>query len=232
MKIITWNIRQGGGTRINKVICSIKDYKADIIVITEYRNNENGLELRKFLLDNGYLFQIVPMVDKNKNTLLIAARSDFSSQLFLQDLHEDYFRVVKVENNDLCLYGLYFPQKMEKKKIFDFMLNEMNKYKGKAVVFIGDFNTGKHFIDEEKNTFFCSQYINIIEENNYADAWRFINKDKHEFSWYSNRGNGFRIDHAYINEEYKDKILNCFYSHKEREDKITDHSMMVLELDM
>jgi exodeoxyribonuclease III len=59
-----------------------------------------------------------------------------------------------------------------------------------------------------------------------------INKDNLEFTWYSNIGNGFRIDHAFINEEYKNKILNCFYLHNERIDKISDHSMMVLELDL
>lgn len=232
MKIITWNIRHGGGTRISKIADVIKNHDADIIVITEYRNNENGSELRKSLLENGYLFQNTPLVDRNKNTLMIAAKNDFSTKFFYDNLQEEYFRALKVENSSLCLYGLYFPQKLEKKKIFEFILSEMSKNEHRAVIFMGDFNTGKHYIDEEKNTFSCSQYMDSIEQHSYVDVWRYINKDKREFTWYSNIGNGFRIDHAYINEKYKIKIVNCFYSHNERLDKVSDHSMMVLELDL
>jgi exonuclease III len=64
--------------------------------------------------------------------------------------------------------------------------------------------------------------MDAIEEKNYIDAWRLINKDKREFSWYSNFENGFRIDHAFVNEKYSSKVLNCFYSHEEREEKISE----------
>ena len=230
MKIITWNIQQGGGIRIDKIIDTLEKYDADILVITEYRNNEKGLKLRSCLLERGYLFQVAPVVDRKINTVLIAAKDDFSIQLFYQELQAEYFRAIKVENDDLCLYGLYFPQEIEKNKIFEFILDEIRKSEEKPTIFIGDFNTGKHFIDEAKNTFYCSNYMDAIEQNNYIDAWRFINKDKLQFSWYSNAGNGFRIDHAFVHEQYKNMILYCFYSHREREDKISDHSLMVLEL--
>ena len=232
MKIITWNIKHGGGTRINQVIDTLGEYDADILVITEYRNNEKGKNLRNFLMERGYLFQVAPIIEKNKNTVLVAARDDFSTQLFYRELQDEYFRAVKVENSDLCLYGLYFPQNNEKKKIFNFILDEISKNKEKPAIFIGDFNTGKHFIDEAKSTFYCSQYMDAIEQKSYIDAWRVINKDKKEFTWYSNVGNGFRIDHAFVNEKYKSKVLDCFYSHREREEKISDHSPMVLKLDI
>jgi hypothetical protein len=35
-----------------------------------------------------------------------------------------------------------------------------------------------------------------------------------------------------VNSESSYIILNCFYSHNERIDKVSDHSMMVLELDL
>jgi len=232
MKIITWNIRHGGGPRINKIIDRIQYHNADIVIITEYRNNSNGLELKNQLAENGYKFKVAPEIDIKKNTLMIASKTDFEVQLFENQLHDEYHRVINIENDQLNLYGLYFPQKMQKKKIFEFMLEEMDSNKEKPTIFIGDFNTGKPFIDEVKNTFSCSNYMDIIEKKNYADAWRFINKDKLEYSWYSYAGNGFRIDHAFINKAFLNMVSDCFYSHDEREDKISDHSVMVLEIDL
>jgi exodeoxyribonuclease III len=232
VEILTWNIRHGGGTRVNKIIDRIIEHEADIVIITEYRNNENGLIIRKALLENGYLAQVSAIVDGDKNTLLIAGKNNFSSKMLNKQLGEDFFRVINIEFCDLNIYGVYFPQKLEKKKIFEFMISEINNNSVKPIIFIGDFNTGKHYIDEQKNTFKCSEYISLIEQRNLTDAWRHINGEKIEYTWYSNAGNGFRIDHAFISNTIKEKIKDCYYSHKEREDKSSDHSALILEIDI
>lgn len=211
MKIITWNIRHGGGARINRIIDRIQSHNADILVITEYRNNTKGKELKNNLAENDYKFQAAPEIDIKKNTLMIASKTDFEVQLFENQLQEEYHRVVKIGNDHLSLYGVYFPQKMQKKKIFEFMVEEMDIVIGKPTIFIGDYNTGKPFTDEAKNTFSCSNYMDIIEQKDHVDVWRFINKDKLEYSWYSNAGNGFRIDHAFINKSFLNKVSDCFY---------------------
>ena len=229
MKIISWNIRQGGGKRIEAIIINIVKYNSDIIILTEYRNNENGLRIRQALLQKGYLFQYCPIVEKNINTVFIATKNDFSTSLFYNELQKQYFRVVKIYNSKLTIYGLYFPQREEKKKIFDFMINETRKNKA---VFIGDFNTGKHYIDEYKKTFVYSDYFDTLEKEGLVDVWRSVNLDKREYSWYSNSNNGFRIDHAFINKDLKENIKNCYYSHEERTEKISDHSLMVLDIEM
>ena len=64
MKITTWNIRHGGGTRINEIIKWIKSHETDYFVITEYRNNENGVLLSKALAECGYVFQLMPQIEK------------------------------------------------------------------------------------------------------------------------------------------------------------------------
>lgn len=49
-------------------------------------------------------------------------------------------------------------------------------------------------------------------------------------SWYSNLGNGFRVDHVFVNQSDKNKIDQCFYLHEKRIDKTSDHSIMEVEL--
>ena len=229
MKVTTWNIRHGGGNRINEIIKWIKNHDTEYFVITECRNNENGLLLSKALAECGYLFQLMPQIEKNKNTVMIASKHEFTGVYFHNELGDDYSRVIKVEDDEIIIYGVYFPQKNEKKKIFEFLLNEMNQQSDKTRIFIGDFNTGKPYIDEEKKTFYCSEYMDVIEKS-HVDAWRYINKNKREYSWYSNLGNGFRVDHVFINQSDKNKIAQCFYLHEKRIDKTSDHSIMEVEL--
>ena len=230
MKIIEWNIRQGGGTRISSISDSIRNHDADYYVLTEYRNNMNGLELIETMAKNGYGYHFAAQADKNKNTVMIASKHDFSATLFPEELGDKDSSVIRIENEELVLYGTYFPQKKEKEKIFEFLLKEMAIENSKPTIFIGDFNTGKPFLDEEKNTFYCSKYMDVIEQRGYVDAWRHVHQDKREFTWYSNKGNGFRIDHTFIHSSHKNNIVGCDYSHEVRINRFSDHSMMEIEI--
>ena len=42
MKIVTWNIRHGGGKRVKDIVGMIGSYsEVDVFIITEFRNNNN-----------------------------------------------------------------------------------------------------------------------------------------------------------------------------------------------
>lgn len=231
MKIVEWNIRQGGGTRIDQIIGNILNHDSDYYVLTEYRNNENGRKLIESMAKNGYVHHFALPADKNKNTVMIGSKHNFSTTVFYEELQDEYYRVLKIESDELILYGTYFPQKNEKKKIFEFLLKEIAVETTKPTIVIGDFNTGKPFVDELKNTFYCSKYMDFIEQCGYVDAWRFIHHDEREYTWFSNKGNGFRVDHAFINANYKNNIVECYYSHDERIHKLSDHSMMEIKIE-
>lgn len=229
-KIITWNIRHGGGTRISEIVKALtKHSNATTIVLTEFRNNENGVVLRKSLENLGFINQFTTDTPPNKNSVLIVSKENFKSKTF-PELNNHSERVIKVYNDNFSLYGCYFPLSDEKKHVFEFLLNEIENNPKENIIITGDFNTGKHYIDEKGSTFFHSKYIDKIEENGLFDAWRYIHKDKTEYSWYSSYGNGFRLDHFFVKDTLKDKIIDCEYIHEYREQKITDHSMMVLSL--
>lgn len=229
MIITTWNIRHGGGTRTKELNKVFKNYASDIFIITEFRNNQNKKLIEQYLREIGYKYFAYSESYPKTNTVMIASRKSIQIEHF-EELKENKQRIVKVKCNELLIYGCYFPQQNLKKPVFDFLISELKKYKGKDIVMMGDFNTGKHYIDENKSSFYCSNYLDKMEENGVVDAWRYINKDKREFSWYSNAGNGFRIDHCFISHSLKNNISNCFYVHDVREKKYSDHSLMSIKL--
>ena len=230
MIISTWNIRHGGGERVNDILGVLKNNsKSDVYVITEFRNNSNGSEILYFLKQLGYKYIKTIETEQRINSILIASKIKYESELFAE-LEEHKQRVIKIKTSELSIYGCYFPQKNLKKDVFEFLLKEIKTNKEENIIITGDFNTGKHFIDEKAGSFYCSEYLDKLENSGMVDAWRLINGQKKEYSWYSNAGNGFRIDHFFVSDSITGNIVSCSYSHLFREKKISDHSMMTLEL--
>ena len=53
--ITTWNIRHGGGSRLEQITSALQGYSSsDVLVITEYRPNKNGKAITAFLEEKGY----------------------------------------------------------------------------------------------------------------------------------------------------------------------------------
>ena len=100
---------------------------------------------------------------------------------------------------------------------------------------IGDFNTGLHFRDEVGKTFVHSDRFEQLGVLGWVDLWRRHNAES-EFTWYSRRrggalGNGFRLDHAFGCPQLAARVQRCWYSHDEREAGLSDHSILMLDLD-
>lgn len=71
-----------------------------------------------------------------------------------------------------------------------------------------------------------------IAKAGFVDLWRRANRDGREFTWFSNKGNGFRLDHAFASRAVADRVKEVRYSHAEREVKgLSDHSALIVELD-
>jgi exonuclease III len=71
-----------------------------------------------------------------------------------------------------------------------------------------------------------------VAEIGFCDLWRRRYPDGREFSWYSTRGNGFRIDHAFLSPALAGRAGEIRYSHDERTSGLSDHSALLLDLDV
>lgn len=115
--------------------------------------------------------------------------------------------------------------------MFDFLLKLPERYLAEDSVLMGDLNTGRHYEDEAGATFVSAHQFDALLEQGWIDAWRTRNPEAREFTWFS-RGynNGFRLDHALVSPSLDQKIKDVCYSHTEREEGVTDHSLMVMDL--
>jgi exonuclease III len=168
MRILTWNLRHGGGARVPAQLVAIAGHAPEIVVLTEYRTGPAGERLTRGLDALGFVHQAVtPTLPPRRNAVLI-----------------------------------------------------------------GDFNTGKHRVDELGATFVLSECLDALERRGWVDAWRLRNGDTRASSWFSSAGNGFRIDHAFVTRVLVTGLVDARYSDAERAAGLSDHAALVVDLEI
>ncbi len=228
LSILSWNIQQGGGSRYIKILEALKTENPYILVLSEYRNNKTGILLKKELDKLGYTHQIIPETSRQKNTVLLASKIDFTGSWFPHSDPTYAHSIVKAEFDAFEIYGCYLPHK-KKHVLLPFLQQEIKRSEKPSII-VGDFNIGINEIDQKGTSFWYQDELHALFDSGIVDAFRLIHGDLKEYSWYSHRGNGYRYDHTYIQSILSDIVKECFYLHSYREQKYSDHSPMILRI--
>jgi len=227
LKILSWNIRQGGGTRITQICNKLTTFNAQVVILSEFRNNSSGEKIRSLLLRSGYRFQNVSAAKSDVNSAAIFSKLPCNHFLFPNADENFPHNILCSEFEAFKVYGMYLPHK-KKHTLFDFILETIKDEK--PAILAGDFNTGINHVDQKGKSFWYTDKMDALAKADHIDAFRHIYNNVREYSWYSHQGNGYRYDHTYINASLAPIVKDCYYIHEWRENKLSDHSPMVLEL--
>jgi exodeoxyribonuclease-3 len=232
LRLLAWNIRQGGGTRLPRIAATIAQHEADVLVISEYRGGESGERLRAALVAIGYAHVTTPTPPSGANGVLIAARHPFDDGGPVSDTVPDPCRMVRAYFGGLRIYGTYMPNLLKKVPYWEALVASLAAEPLQAeALAIGDFNTCRAYVDEPGAIDVCAHYMDGVEAIGFCDLWRRRYPEGREFSWYSTRGNGFRIDHAFLSPALAARAGEIRYSHEERLSGLSDHSALILDLE-
>jgi exonuclease III len=97
-------------------------------------------------------------------------------------------------------------------------------------ILIGDFNTGKRYIDEDGATFIGSEYMDQLGVLGYLDSWRTLNPESREYTWFSSAQNGFRLDYAFLSHALVPQLSYAKHVDAPRLNGVTDHSALLVDL--
>lgn len=228
-RLLSWNIRQGGGTRVLAIADAIVAHAPHVIVVSEFRHNKRGEQLSERLAAQGYEHQCTPEVTGNTNAVMIASRLPCAFSHFADRVDDFEYGLLRAEFEAFDILGAYLPHK-KKHTWFDVILEEVASRD--ATIIAGDLNTGKNGVDQAGNSFWYTEKLEALEAAGYVDAFRLKHKDREEYSWFSHQGNGYRYDHTYVHPALIPFVADCDYSQKEREDKLSDHAVMLLDLEL
>jgi exodeoxyribonuclease-3 len=230
VRLLAWNIRQGGGSRLAGIVAALVRHDADVLVLSEYRGGDSAERLRAALAFAGYhhVTELVP--PPQRTGVLIAARRGFSTHGALcTDVSEPY-RLVDVDLGTVRLTGVYMPNLLKKVPYWQALVDAFATRVDDDTLAIGDFNTCRAYVDEPGAIDATAHFMESVEAIGFQDLWRHRYPDGREYSWYSHRGNGFRIDHAFLSPGLAARAGAVRYSHEERLAGLSDHSVLLLEL--
>ena len=123
MKLLSWNILQGGGRRAEGIVKTIHGHAPDIVTLQEFRRGSGEVEIVAGLKAAGLKFIHIPETTAKENTILIASKYGFDAGPFLPEpntpLHllEAYFSKESL-GFELSLIAVHFPQKKAQVPLF------------------------------------------------------------------------------------------------------------------
>jgi len=94
---------------------------------------------------------------------------------------------------------------------------------------VGDFNTGIGSQDGPSTSFGGMDRLMALQNCGFTDEWRWFHGNRMGHTW-SRHGKAWRIDHALASPGLLPRIRSCRYSHQERIDAVSDHSIVIIEI--
>ncbi len=233
--LMAWNILHGGGRRrIPEITLALLEAAPDVLVVNEYRSTLGG-QLRGVLADHGWSHQACTDPPRNRNGTLIVSRDPIRVALADPALPACLAqRWLEVELGDLVVVGLHLPEDQKpgaKLESWSHLLRVARDRLDRDVVFLGDFNTGRHRADEPGEASAFSAHMGRLWSMGYRDAWRELHPVAREASWQSPFGEGFRIDHAFVSPSLSGRLREARYLHDLRENGLSDHSALLVRLE-
>ena len=233
MKVLTWNIMQGGSQqRLAKITDTLVTHDPDVLVLTEFWAGPKGDFIKQRLREAGWHDQYGSGAAPKENGLLIVSKRSLSLQA-TAIVPAERHRWLEVAVPGLRILAVHIPMGQPKPRFWAKVLERAQQLVAGPALIIGDLNTGLP-VDAEGTPFECGDSFERLLTTGWHDAWRLKNGSHQEFSWYSNAKNkkGFRLDHALVSDPVRDHVSACWYSHGERIARYSDHSPLVVQLDL
>ena len=154
--------------------------------------------------------------------------------------------VLKAAFDDVDLFGVYLPGQDRKRPHLRYLIATAQRYNesGAAALCIGDFNSGRNETDIEINVRsgllrdeFGTADLYAELETVWTEAWAYFHPGEFEYSWYPFRKDpdyvsrgGWRIDKAFASPAALARMTGAEYDHLFRQDRLTDHSAIVVDV--
>ncbi len=254
MKIISWNVNGLRAVLKKGFLDFLANEKPDIICLQEIKIGENLIkkEIPDFLEYQSYYFSAKrPGYSGTAILIKNELAENFSVKNgFLTGEYDDEGRVQVLEADNFFLLNVYYPNsradlsRLEYKTEFNKEILKFAKKleKTKPLIITGDFNVAHQEIDLARPkpnegqagfTFEEREAMTKFLKAGFVDSFRFLNKDKVQYSWWSfraaarKRNVGWRIDYFCVSDKLKKSLKKAFIL-----DKIegSDHAPVGIEI--
>jgi exonuclease III len=226
VRLLTFNIRQGGRSRMEAITETITRHDPDIAVITEYRASTARV-LPERLVAHGLVHHASSDPHMSENGVFIASRFPFRLVQDPDRPSPSPRHWLEAEFKHFRLGAIYNAVHQAGWQAFQaWLLDLMLARRHSRFVAMGDFN----WLEMGDGGNQREGIVECLRELGYVDAWRKLNPDVHEYSWTNHNGTRTRVDYAFLSPRVARRLARVWYIHDERECDISDHCPLVVDL--
>ena len=244
MRIVSWNIRAGGGGRVEGILGQLERWSPDIVGLCEFRATPPSTRLATALSDLGYEHQLTTADASlpGRNALLIASRLPLRRHsLRAAPVEPGRWLLATVGGERPFIIGLmHLPNMVTGRKLafMESIASIANGWRRGPAVFVGDTNCGWPLLDEETRVFGreTAAWLDGLHSRGWRDAFRHQWPEERVYTWYSpNGGNGFRLDQAFVNRSMLPRLQGVAYEWgrpseaEARRDALSDHAALIAD---
>lgn len=260
MRLLFWNIRAGGGQRIEGIMEQIQAWSPEIVALAEFRGTAPSQLLAAQLKQLGWTHQIDTTLTDNRaaNALLLASHFPLTpidhptapsepARWLLATVQlscgAPQTTPVHGQLSAVTLGIMHIPNYVTGRKYpyHEAVLATIDSWKYGPGLLVGDTNTGKRLLDEEVPCFNRREHawMEAIEGRGWCDGFRHFHGETRVYTWYSPNGqNGFRLDEAFANPALIPHMKAARYewghnpSVPERRDGLSDHAALIVDFEI
>jgi len=246
VRIVSWNIRAGGGSRVVEIAAQIQRWQPDIAGLCEFRGTPPSAQLAALLAEAGLEHQLTTADVRlpGGNALLLASRWPLTRlHLRRRPVEPRRWLATRVAADVPFVLGLMHAPNMVTGRKMPFLeaIEAMaGAWRHGPAVFLGDTNCGWPVIDEERPVFgaITARWLDALHAIGWRDAFRHLKAEERFYTWYSpNGGNGFRLDQAFVNRRMQRRLVDACYRWGQpdawdgpcRRDVLSDHAALIVD---
>jgi len=244
LRVVSWNIRAGGGVRAQQIASQLDTWQTDIAVLLEFRGTDASTQLAASLADNGLHHQRNTVDTQNPavNSVLIASRWPLRRIRLnhAPDNPRRWLHVNVAAPIPFALMGIHIPNRSTGHK-YPFMssvIDIASRWRGPPAIIAGDTNSGRIGLDEESPAFNKTEdsWIQQLQKLRWTDIYRHQSRHDSPYTWYSPNGrNGFRLDQMFLEPRLllrQSSFCQIWGGNTtERREDLSDHAALLLDID-
>jgi len=242
LKLLNWNIANPSINKAHKQAEFIKKNKFDILVLTEIKNSEGCKFLRDRLQSLNYqvYFPYINSDEDNYGTL-IAIKKHIKSTLLNLDVNFLAHRIpsinCQIKNKSITITGVYHPPTNNNHR--EAFLKELKKFlqsqNQENWIVLGDLNIPRPDLivkseTDQYNTKISREIYNSFLDSKLIDTFHHLNQKREPSIVRKNKG--YRPDNIFISKNLINTLKNCSFIHQARSSGLSDHSPMILTLNI
>ena len=251
MRIITINVNGIRAAERKGFFSWLKKQKADVVCLQEIKAQEDQLDERFYPKGMDTFYHSAERKGYSGTAIYCKSKPDRIITSPWDDINIEG-RFIQADFGDLSVASIYLPSGSSKEErqafkmefICNRLLPYMQKLKsdGRRYIFCGDWNIAHKKIDlknwrsNQKNSGFLPEerawLDKLYDEVGYIDAFREINQQEYQYTWWSNRGQawlnntGWRLDYQVVSANLAGCAKNCEIY---KEERFSDHSPLIMD---